>query len=91
MSSRLKWTFFSPHFGGSPSTWSLKKTICKQPPIGLPFHHLSDLYIKQSAPIGASEYDQMKVESLCTTKLQTLEIFRSRFAGISVESLKFNF
>jgi len=24
--------FFDPHFGGSPLTWSLIKTICKQPP-----------------------------------------------------------
>jgi len=33
---------------GSPLTWSLIKTICKQPTIGLYFHQLSDLYIKRS-------------------------------------------
>jgi len=39
--------FFGPHFGGSPLSWSLK-TICKQTPIGLHVHQLSDFYIKRS-------------------------------------------
>jgi len=88
-SSCTKWPFFGPHIGGSPLTWSLIKTICKQSPIGLYFHQLSGFYIKwsrrisgtsdwseekiknkkKSASIGVSGYDQMKVESLCTSKI----------------------
>jgi len=48
MSSRSNGPFFGPHFGGSPLKWSLIKTICKQPPIDLHFHQLSDFYIKRS-------------------------------------------
>jgi len=39
---------FGPHFGGSPLMWSLIKAICKQSPIGLHFHQLSDFCIKRS-------------------------------------------
>jgi len=50
MSSHSKWPFFWLTFWGNSLTWSLIKTICKQPPpsIGLYFHQFSDFYIKQS-------------------------------------------
>jgi len=39
---------FWAHILGSPFTWGLKNKICKQPPIGFPFHQLSVFYIKRS-------------------------------------------
>jgi len=44
MSSRSKW----PTFWEEPFDVELQKNICKQPPIGLHFHQLSDFYIKRS-------------------------------------------
>jgi len=40
---------FWARFLESPLMWGLKKTICKYPVIGLPFHQLSDFYIKRSS------------------------------------------
>jgi len=80
---------FWPKFWGSPLTWSIIKTICKQPSQVSIFTNsristLSGLRgvsgtsdwseekekKEKSAQI---EYEQMKVEPLCTTKLQTFE------------------
>jgi len=43
------------------------------------------------SPIEISGYDQMKVEPLCTSKLQTFEKFSKLFCRyMTVQSLKFD-